>query len=105
MVRVTPWLYNARAVMSHSTCQRQQQVSNADSIPVGTAVPGELPQDIDVDNTESKHFNYNFDKSVLLSFARWRHYVTKSMEIGNRSCVHVLMCQSFTDWLNLGLAF
>ena len=34
--------------MSHSTCQRQQQVSNADSIPVGTAVPGELPQDIDV---------------------------------------------------------
>ena len=25
MVRVTPWLYNARTVMSHSTRQRQQQ--------------------------------------------------------------------------------
>ena len=47
MVRVTPWMYNARTVMYVTFDTSATTATNADSIPVGTAVPGELPGELE----------------------------------------------------------
>jgi len=47
MVRVTPWLYSVQCKNGDVTFDTSTTTAtNADSIPIGTAVPGELPGEL-----------------------------------------------------------